>query len=78
MICSRARARGRAVRRRRRPRTRAAERMHALGYQDAAILDGSLAAREAAGYRVDSGVHVVGEHEARARLRDCAGIECAD
>jgi hypothetical protein len=60
----------------------AAERMNALRYQDAAMLDGGLAAGKAAGYCVDSGVHVpskvfakVGEHEARARPRDCAGIE---
>lgn len=63
------------------PAARAAERMHALGYQDAAM----VLPPGKAGYRVDSGLHVpgkvfaeVGEHEARARLRDCAGIECAD
>lgn len=50
---------------------RAAERMRVLGYQDLAVLDGGLAAWEAAGYRVYSGVHVpskafaeVVEHEA--------------
>jgi rhodanese-related sulfurtransferase len=51
--------------------TRAAKRMSALGYQDVAVLDGGVAAWEAAGYRVYSGVHVpskafaeVVEHEA--------------
>ena len=50
---------------------RAAERMRALGYHDVAVLEGGLAAWEAAGYRVYSGVHVpskafaeVVEHEA--------------
>ncbi|HEV2186180.1 MAG TPA: rhodanese-like domain-containing protein [Stellaceae bacterium] len=50
---------------------RAAERMRALGYHDVTVLDGGLAAWEAAGYRVYSGVHVpskafaeVVEHEA--------------
>jgi rhodanese-related sulfurtransferase len=50
---------------------RAAERMAALGYQDVALLDGGIAAWEAAGYRLYSGVHVpskafaeVVEHEA--------------
>src|ERR1700689_1392844 len=50
---------------------RAAERMSALGYQDVASLDGGIAAWEAAGFRVYSGVHVpskafaeVVEHEA--------------
>ena len=50
---------------------RAARRMSALGYQDVAVLDGGIAAWEAAGYRVYSGVHVpskafaeVVEHEA--------------
>jgi rhodanese-related sulfurtransferase len=50
---------------------RAAERMAALGYQDVAVLDGGIAAWEAAGYRLYSGVHVpskafaeVVEHEA--------------
>ena len=50
---------------------RAAARMAALGYQDVAVLDGGIAAWEAAGYRVYSGVHVpskafaeVVEHEA--------------
>lgn len=49
----------------------AAERTSALGYHDAAVLDGGIAAWEAAGYRVYSGVHVpskafaeVVEHEA--------------
>src|SRR5215831_10419750 len=49
----------------------AAERMSALGYHDVAVLDGGIAAWEAAGYRVYSGVHVpskafaeVVEHEA--------------
>jgi rhodanese-related sulfurtransferase len=51
--------------------TRAAERMSALGYHDVACLDGGLAAWEAAGFRIYSGVHVpskafaeVVEHEA--------------
>jgi len=50
---------------------RAAERMSALGYRDVAVLDGGIAAWEAAGYRLYSGVHVpskafaeVVEHEA--------------
>jgi rhodanese-related sulfurtransferase len=50
---------------------RAAERMSALGYQDVAVLDGGIAAWEAAGFRIYSGVHVpskafaeVVEHEA--------------
>jgi rhodanese-related sulfurtransferase len=50
---------------------RAAQRMSALGYQDVAWLDGGLAAWEAAGFPVYSGVHVpskafaeVVEHEA--------------
>ncbi|HVB18141.1 MAG TPA: rhodanese-like domain-containing protein, partial [Stellaceae bacterium] len=50
---------------------RAAARMSALGYRDVAVLDGGIAAWEAAGYRVYSGVHVpskafaeVVEHEA--------------
>src|ERR1700759_1170823 len=50
---------------------RAAARMAALGYRDVALLDGGLAAWEAAGFRVYSGVHVpskafaeVVEHEA--------------
>ncbi len=50
---------------------RAAERMSALGYQDVAWLDGGIAAWEATGFRVYSGVHVpskafaeVVEHEA--------------
>ncbi len=50
---------------------RAACRMHSLGYGDVAILDGGIAAWEAAGYRLYSGVHVpskafaeVVEHEA--------------
>jgi rhodanese-related sulfurtransferase len=50
---------------------RAAERVRLLGYADVAVLDGGLAAWEAAGYRVYSGVHVpskafaeVVEHEA--------------
>ena len=50
---------------------RAAERMAALGYQDVAVLEGGVAAWEAAGYRLYSGVHVpskafaeVVEHEA--------------
>ena len=50
---------------------RAAARMSALGYQDVAVLVGGVAAWEAAGYRVYSGVHVpskafaeVVEHEA--------------
>jgi hypothetical protein len=73
---SRAGARGRGATTATGPAPRAAERRHALGYQDAAMPDGGLAAWEAAaGYRVDSGVHVpsralaevVVEHEARAR-----------
>jgi rhodanese-related sulfurtransferase len=50
---------------------RAAKRMIALGYQDVAVLEGGLAAWEAAGYRTYSGMHVpskafaeVVEHEA--------------
>src|SRR5512147_2626067 len=50
---------------------RAAERMSALGYHDVASLDGGIAAWEAAGFRIYSGVHVpskafaeVVEHEA--------------
>ncbi|MCW5737720.1 MAG: thiosulfate sulfurtransferase [Enhydrobacter sp.] len=50
---------------------RAAERMAALGYRDVALLDGGIAAWEAAGFRIYSGVHVpskafaeVVEHEA--------------
>ncbi len=49
----------------------AAERMSALGYEDVAVLDGGIAAWEAAGHRLYSGVHVpskafaeVVEHEA--------------
>jgi len=49
----------------------AARRMAVLGYQDVAVLDGGIAAWEAAGYRLYSGVHVpskafaeVVEHEA--------------
>ena len=37
---------------------RAAERMSALGYHDVASLDGGIAAWEAAGFRIYSGVHV--------------------
>lgn len=50
---------------------RAAQRMHSLRYEDLAVLDGGIAAWEAAGYRIYSGVHVpskafaeVVEHEA--------------
>jgi rhodanese-related sulfurtransferase len=50
---------------------RAARRMSALGYQDVAMLEGGIAAWEAAGFRLYSGVHVpskafaeVVEHEA--------------
>ncbi|MCB1741095.1 MAG: hypothetical protein KDK91_12045, partial [Gammaproteobacteria bacterium] len=50
---------------------RAASRMAALGYTDVHVLDGGIAAWEAAGYRIYSGVHVpskafaeVVEHEA--------------
>ena len=50
---------------------RAAARMAALGYQDVAWLDGGLAAWEAAGFKIYSGIHVpskafaeVVEHEA--------------
>ena len=50
---------------------RAARRMSALGYTDVAVLEGGIAAWEAAGYRLYSGVHVpskafaeVVEHEA--------------
>jgi rhodanese-related sulfurtransferase len=50
---------------------RAARRTIALGYQDVAVLDGGIAAWEAAGYRTYSGMHVpskafaeVVEHEA--------------
>jgi rhodanese-related sulfurtransferase len=37
---------------------RAAERMVALGYQDVSCLDGGIAAWEAAGFQIYSGVHV--------------------
>ena len=37
---------------------RAAARMASLGWRDVAVLDGGLAAWEAAGYRIYSGVHV--------------------
>jgi rhodanese-related sulfurtransferase len=50
---------------------RAARRSSALGYEDVAVLDGGVAAWQAAGYRLYSGVHVpskafaeVVEHEA--------------
>ena len=50
---------------------RAARRMSGLGYSDVAVLEGGIAAWEAAGYRLYSGVHVpskafaeVVEHEA--------------
>jgi rhodanese-related sulfurtransferase len=50
---------------------RAAQRMSALGYTDVAVLEGGIAAWEAAGWRLYSGVHVpskafaeVVEHEA--------------
>src|ERR1041385_1038381 len=50
---------------------RAARRMIGFGYTDVAVLDGGIAAWEAAGYRLYSGVHVpskafaeVVEHEA--------------
>lgn len=50
---------------------RAADRMAALGYGDVSVLDGGIAAWEAAGYRIYNGVHVpskafaeVIEHEA--------------
>ncbi|HVI17570.1 MAG TPA: rhodanese-like domain-containing protein, partial [Gaiellales bacterium] len=50
---------------------RAARRMNGLGYSDVAVLDGGIAAWEATGYRLYSGVHVpskafaeVVEHEA--------------
>src|SRR4051794_7633076 len=50
---------------------RAARRMSALGYTDVAVLDGGIAAWQAAGYRLYSGVHVpskafaeIVEHEA--------------
>jgi len=50
---------------------RAAARMSALGYRDVAVLDGGIAAWEAASYRLYSGVHVpskafaeIVEHEA--------------
>src|SRR4051795_12777582 len=50
---------------------RAAHRMSALGYTDVAVLEGGIAAWQAAGYRLYSGVHVpskafaeVVEHEA--------------
>jgi len=82
MIWSRAGACGRVVRRRRRPRaawSRAHERAALPGRGNARRRP---CRRGGAGYRVDSGVHVpskvfaeVGEHEARARPRDCAGIE---
>ena len=37
---------------------RAASRMVEFGYQDVQVLDGGIAAWEAAGYRIYSGVHV--------------------
>ena len=50
---------------------RAARRMSALGYTDVAVLEGGIAAWQAAGYRLYTGVHVtskafaeVVEHEA--------------
>ncbi|WP_395713936.1 rhodanese-like domain-containing protein, partial [Reyranella sp.] len=53
------------------PALSAARRMSALGYSDVAVLEGGIAAWEAAGYRLYSGVHVpskafaeVVEHEA--------------
>jgi len=53
------------------PALSAARRMSALGYGDVAVLEGGIAAWEAAGYRLYSGVHVpskafaeVVEHEA--------------
>ena len=64
---------------------RAAARMAALGYQDVALLDGGIAAWEAAGFRVYSGVHVpskafaeVVEHEAGTPVDIRRGTEGAD
>src|ERR1019366_5255453 len=61
---------------------RAAQRMRAFGYQDVAVLNGGIAAWEAAGYRVYSGVHVpskafaeVVEHEAGTPWISAPGLQ---
>jgi rhodanese-related sulfurtransferase len=61
---------------------RAAQKMIAFGYQDVAVLDGGIAAWEAAGYRVYSGVHVpskafaeVVEHEAGTPWISAPGLQ---
>jgi rhodanese-related sulfurtransferase len=61
---------------------RAAEKMITFGYQDVAVLDGGIAAWEAAGYRVYSGVHVpskafaeVVEHEAGTPWISAPGLQ---
>ncbi|MCG8545877.1 MAG: thiosulfate sulfurtransferase [Alphaproteobacteria bacterium] len=60
----------------------AAARMTALGYSDVSVLDGGVAAWEAAGYRVYSGVHVpskafaeVVEHEAETPYIDAQELK---
>jgi rhodanese-related sulfurtransferase len=61
---------------------RAATRMAALGYTDVSVLTGGIAAWEAAGYRLYSGVHVpskafaeVVEHEARTPWVDAKTLD---
>jgi rhodanese-related sulfurtransferase len=61
---------------------RAAQKMIAFGYRDVAVLDGGIAAWEAAGYRVYSGVHVpskafaeVVEHEAGTPWISATGLQ---
>lgn len=49
----------------------AAERMAALGWTDVALLEGSIAAWEAAGYRIYSGVHVPSKAFAEVVEHDC-------
>ena len=60
---------------------RAATRMAALGYKDVSVLTGGIAAWEAAGYRIYSGVHVpskafaeVVEHEAHTPWVDAVEL----
>jgi rhodanese-related sulfurtransferase len=60
----------------------AAARMAALGYEDVSVLDGGIAAWEAAGYRIYSGVHVpskafaeVVEHEAATPYIDAEELK---
>ena len=64
---------------------RAARRMSGLGYQDVAVFDGGIAAWEAAGYRIYSGVHVpskafaeVVEHEAGTPWISAPELQGAD